>query len=124
MGNLYGGAFDTVGAPGPGIEITITAPGQPARVQVTDAKGLYRFLDLTPGDYRLQAKTLDGSVQTVERVVITSGRNTVMSDLLLFQDVTEYLRCVESHCCGEAAEGCSVGSCIPVLAVKSEKSSR
>ncbi|HEX6862813.1 MAG TPA: carboxypeptidase-like regulatory domain-containing protein [Thermoanaerobaculia bacterium] len=114
-GHLYGRAFDALGAPWSGIEVTSTAPAQTARVQVTDAKGFYRFLGLPPGDYELQVKLPDGSLQTVERVVISAGRNTVMKDFLVFEDAQEYLRCLESDCCGGDTEGCGAGACIPVL---------
>ena len=39
----------------PGVTVTLTG-GQGAQTQVTDEKGEYRFLGLTPGTYEVKAE--------------------------------------------------------------------
>src|SRR5688572_11929767 len=62
-GNLYGTTVDEQGAALPGVTVTVTGVGAPI-VQVTDATGRFRFVNLTPDTYSLNA-TLEG-FSTVE----------------------------------------------------------
>lgn len=110
-GSLYGGAFEEQGAPRAGIEVTLSAPGQEPRVQVTNEKGHYRFVAMIPGEYRLEARMPDGYPYIIPKVVITAGRNTVVGDFLLYHDFMEYLECMERTCCDHVG-------CIPVLLVE------
>lgn len=74
-GNLYGTCLDTDGDTLPGVTVTLLGLGPP-RVELSEAKGEFRFLGLAPGSYVLQA-ALDG-FSTVEHphVVVHVGRNT------------------------------------------------
>ena len=54
-GDLYGTTQDQEGQPLPGVTVTLTGVGAP-RVQVTDAQGNFRFLQLYPGTYALTAE--------------------------------------------------------------------
>lgn len=76
-GNLYGTTTDAQGQALPGVTVAVTGFGAP-RVQVTDAQGQFRFLNLDPGNYALKAE-LDG-FSTVEypAVNIRVGRNTTL----------------------------------------------
>src|SRR6185503_6092809 len=47
-GNLYGTVKDQQGAPLPGVTATLTGQGAP-QVQVSNAQGQFRFLNLAPG---------------------------------------------------------------------------
>ncbi len=62
-GDLYGTVSDQDGQPLPGVTVTVTGVGAP-RTQTTDDTGGFRFLNLSPGVYALEAK-LDG-YSTVE----------------------------------------------------------
>lgn len=72
-GNLFGTVVDEQGQPLPGVTITLTNGGPP-RIQVTNAQGRFRFLELSPGNYTLKAE-LEGFA-TVERsnIEILIGR--------------------------------------------------
>ncbi len=68
-GNLKGTVSDNQGQQLPGVLITITSPVMTGeRVQVTNAEGRYRFLELPPGNYELTAE-LEGFA-TVKRTNI------------------------------------------------------
>ncbi len=54
-GNLYGTVVDDQGAALPGVTVTLSGQGAPA-VQVTDAQGKFRFINLSPGSYKLEAQ--------------------------------------------------------------------
>lgn len=77
-GNLYGRVTDTSGAALPGATVTLTGVGA-TQVQQTDTEGDYRFLGLSPGQYRVEA-ALDGffPVDSPE-VTISVGRSTTAS---------------------------------------------
>src|SRR5688572_18650137 len=53
-GNLYGTTVDEQGAALPGVTVTVAGVGAPI-VQVTDAQGRFRFVNLTPDAYSLSA---------------------------------------------------------------------
>ncbi|HEY0514983.1 MAG TPA: TonB-dependent receptor [Thermoanaerobaculia bacterium] len=63
-GDLYGTATDEQKQALPGVTVTLTGSGAPL-VQVTDAQGKFRFLNLYPGIYALKAE-LEG-FSTIER---------------------------------------------------------
>ncbi|MEO8432210.1 MAG: carboxypeptidase-like regulatory domain-containing protein, partial [Acidobacteriota bacterium] len=51
-GNVYGNVTDEQGGRLPGVSVTLSGVGAP-NTQVTDARGEYRFLNLSPGTYTL-----------------------------------------------------------------------
>jgi hypothetical protein len=51
-GNVYGYVADEQGGRLPGVTVTLTGPGAP-KSQTSDARGEYRFLNLSPGEYTL-----------------------------------------------------------------------
>ncbi len=86
-GNVYGTVKDEKSQPLPGVTMTMTGGGAPA-VTTTDAQGLFRYLGLPPGTYKLQG-TLEGFSPVVyEQVVVSVGRNTTL-ELTMNQAVSE-----------------------------------
>jgi hypothetical protein len=75
-GNIYGTVTDSSGNPLPGVTVTADAGGM-HNTFVTDADGAFRFLRLTPGQYKVTA-SLEG-MGTVSRpvTVVISGNATV-----------------------------------------------
>ncbi|HET9765561.1 MAG TPA: carboxypeptidase-like regulatory domain-containing protein, partial [Thermoanaerobaculia bacterium] len=79
-GSLFGTVTDDQGQALPGVTITLFG-GAPA-IQVSDARGQCRFLDLAPGSYKVKAE-LEGFIQTDSpNVVISAGRNTEFEVIL------------------------------------------
>ena len=76
-GNLYGTVSATDDSALPGVTITVT--GASTLVQVTDARGEFRFLGLSPGTYSLKAELEGFSSLDYENVTINVGRNTTLN---------------------------------------------
>jgi hypothetical protein len=76
-GNLYGQVTDDQGEAVPGVSLTLSGPGA-TRVQVADAEGQFRFLELAPGSYRLLAELEGYSTVEYPAIVIAVGRNTTI----------------------------------------------
>jgi len=74
-GNLYGTVVDEQGSALPGVTVTLSGQGAP-QVQVTDAKGAFRFLNLSPASYQLKAELEGFSTIEYPNVAINVGRNT------------------------------------------------
>ncbi len=74
-GNLYGTVSDQQGAALPGVTITLSGQGAP-QVQVTNAQGQFRFLNLSPGSYGLKAELEGFSTIDYPNITINVGRNT------------------------------------------------
>ncbi|HET9766225.1 MAG TPA: TonB-dependent receptor, partial [Thermoanaerobaculia bacterium] len=74
-GGLYGTVSDQQGAALPGVTVTLTGQGAP-QVQVTNAQGQFRFLNLSPGSYQLKAELEGFSTIDYPNIVINIGRNT------------------------------------------------
>jgi hypothetical protein len=72
--NLYGTVTDEKAQALPGVTITLAGQRAP-EVQVTDAQGIFRFLDLQPGSYQAKAE-LEGFETSVYFPEIHMGRNT------------------------------------------------
>ncbi len=89
QGNLYGTAHDTQGAALPGVTIELTGIGAPS-VQVTNAQGQFRFLNLDPGVYHLTASLEGFSTVEYKEVNIGVGRNTTL-ELTLSPAVEEVI---------------------------------
>ncbi len=77
QGNLYGTVKDTQGAALPGVTVELTGIGAPL-VQVTNAQGQFRFLNLDPGVYHLTASLEGFSTVEYKEVSIGVGRNTTL----------------------------------------------
>jgi hypothetical protein len=71
-GDLYGTVKDTEGGALPGVTVTLKGVGAP-QVQVSDEAGSFRFLNLYPGDYSLQAELEGFSPLDVPRIDIRLG---------------------------------------------------
>ena len=73
-GNLYGSVVDEQGEALPGVTVTLSGKGAP-QVQVTNAKGLFRFIRLGPGSYDLKAELEGFAAVDVPNIAINIGRN-------------------------------------------------
>ncbi len=80
-GNLYGRVLDENGGTLPGVTVTLKGPGAPV-VQTTDARGEYRFLNLSPGRYTISLALAGFSTVTRENVDINLGANTQVTDTM------------------------------------------
>jgi hypothetical protein len=76
-GNLYGTVQDNQGQVLPGVTVTLTGIGA-AQVQVTNAQGEFRFLNLAPGGYSLKAELEGFSTVDYPNITIAVGRNTTI----------------------------------------------
>ena len=74
-GNLYGTVSDQQGAALPGVTVTLSGQGAP-QVQVSNAQGQFRFLNLSPGSYGLKAELEGFSTIDYPNITINVGRNT------------------------------------------------
>jgi hypothetical protein len=81
-GSLTGSTVDANGSPLAGVHLILTGAGAPL-LQVTNAQGELRFLDLAPGSYRLTAALEGFAGVEVPNVVIESGRETRVRITLL-----------------------------------------
>lgn len=89
-GNIKGKVTDEEGIPLPGVTVDISSPVLMGGVhtQITSEEGLYRFVNLPPGEYNLVFR-LDG-FQRVERLNIkVSVKGTVTEDIVLKQAALE-----------------------------------
>jgi hypothetical protein len=76
-GNVYGTVVDEQGDALPGVTVTFKGVGVP-QVQVTNAKGQFRFLGLGPGSYALKAELEGFATVEYPNIVINVGRNTTI----------------------------------------------
>jgi hypothetical protein len=76
-GNLHGRVVDERGGALPGVTVTLSGVGAP-QVQVTNAKGRFRFLNLGPGSYELKAELETFSTVEYPNVNINIGRKTTI----------------------------------------------
>src|ERR1044072_9599221 len=80
-GNLYGTVKDQQGAALPGVTPPPTGQGAPP-VQVTNAQGQFRFLNLSPGSWALKAELEGFSTIDYPNIVVNVGRNTSIEGTL------------------------------------------
>lgn len=73
-GNLYGTVKDDKGQALPGVTVTLTGVSAP-QVQVTDAEGLFRYLNLYPGTYGVKAELEGFSPVEYPDIAIRVGSN-------------------------------------------------
>ncbi len=76
-GNLYGTIVDEQGSPLPGATVTLSGPGTP-QVQVTNAQGQFRFLDVPPGSGQIKAELKGFTTVEYPNLNIQVGRNTTI----------------------------------------------
>ena len=96
-GTVIGSVQDSTGAVIPGASVTITslATGE-LRVQETEASGLYRFVNLVPGQYRLEARS-EGFKQFVQEPIVVEVEASIRIDPVLeIGEVTEVVEVVSS----------------------------
>jgi hypothetical protein len=83
FGSVVGVVTDTSGAPVPGAQVTLTNLGTSEKHEMTsNADGLYQFVNLPPGQYRVEAgKT--GFKRTTREPVTVEVQSTAKIDLAL-----------------------------------------
>src|SRR4030043_490648 len=89
-GNIKGTIMDETGAPLPGVTVELSSPELMGGIhaQTSDDKGLYRFVNLPPGVYKI-VFSLEG-FQKIERInVKVSVRGTITEDIILKQATLE-----------------------------------
>ncbi|MDH3525817.1 MAG: TonB-dependent receptor, partial [Acidobacteriota bacterium] len=74
-GNCYAVVSDSQGARLPGVTVTLTGYGAP-RIQVSNAQGEVRYLNLDPGRYQLSAELEGFGTVEYPNVDVRVGRNT------------------------------------------------
>jgi carboxypeptidase family protein/TonB-dependent receptor-like protein len=80
-GNLYGTVVDEQGGVLPGVSVTLSGQGA-ARAETTDARGQFRFLNLSPGTYAVKLDLTEFATVSRENVVVNVGRNTEMRETM------------------------------------------
>lgn len=73
-GNVVGRVTDASGSPVPGVTVTLSGIGAP-QTFITTSTGDYRFLNLSPGDYRVRAE-LAGFAPVERPVVVNVNANS------------------------------------------------
>ncbi|HVT57728.1 MAG TPA: TonB-dependent receptor [Thermoanaerobaculia bacterium] len=76
-GNIYGKVSDQTGAPLPGVTVTLDT-GVAPQTQVSNAQGEFRFLNLSPGNYKIKTELQGFSTVEYPKIVINVGRNTTI----------------------------------------------
>ena len=85
-GNVYGNVADEQGGRLPGVTVTLAGPGAP-KTQTSDARGEYRFLNLSPGEYTLTYELQGFAKVTKPNVQVSVGQNTETSTELKLTSV-------------------------------------
>jgi hypothetical protein len=74
-GNIFGYVADEQGGRLPGVSVTLTGIGAP-RTQTTDARGEYRFVNLSPGEYTVTHDLQGFTKVTKENVQVAVNQTT------------------------------------------------
>ncbi len=85
-GNIFGNVTDEQGGRLPGVTVTLSGIGAP-KTETTDARGEYRFLNLSPGNYTLSYELQGFSKVTKSDVQVAVGKNTETSAALKLSSV-------------------------------------
>src|SRR5437660_12638460 len=86
-GNIYGTVKAKDGSLLPGVTVTLTGVGAP-QTFITDSSGSFRFLNLSPGSYKVKAE-LTGMGSAVRNAVpVSVGQNTEV-DVVISPSVAE-----------------------------------
>jgi len=84
-GAITGIITDEAGAPLPGVTVTLSGPSlMGTRTYVTDARGVYRFPALPPGNYTIKAE-LQGFTTVVNENIRLSTTTTLTIDITMKQ---------------------------------------
>lgn len=89
-GNLYGRVTDEQGQGLPGVTVTLSGVGAPITA-VTNAQGEYRYLNLSPGSYKLSHQLQGFSTVTRDGIVVNVGKNTEVEFAMKLSAVTAEL---------------------------------
>lgn len=73
-GNIYGRTISNDGSPLPGVTVTLSGIGAP-QTTVSDAQGLFRFINLSPGAYELKAELAGMGSVTRKGISVRVGSN-------------------------------------------------
>src|SRR5262249_16017119 len=73
-GNIFGYVTDEQGGRLPGVTVTVSGIGAP-KTQTTDARGEYRFLNLSPGNYQLAYELQGFWKDTKSEVQVAVAKN-------------------------------------------------
>jgi hypothetical protein len=85
-GSLFGRVVDEQGGALPGVAVTLTGQGAPQLV-TTDARGEFRFVNLTPGTYTFTLALAGFSTVNRENVVVALGRGTELTETMKLSSV-------------------------------------
>lgn len=86
VGSLFGRVVDEQGGALPGVSTTLSGVGAP-QTQVTNPRGEYRFVNLTPGRYSVVHALAGFTTVTHENVIVNLGRTTEIIDTLKLSSV-------------------------------------
>src|SRR5712692_52565 len=85
-GNIFGYVTDEQGGRLPGVNVTLSGIGAP-KTQTTDARGEYRFLNLSPGNYTLSLELQGFSKVTKSDVQVAVAKTTETSAAMKLSSV-------------------------------------
>src|ERR1700730_18312362 len=86
-GNIYGKVQAKDGSVLPGVTVVLTGVGAP-QTNVTDSQGLFRFINLSPGQYSIKAELSGYGTATRSGVRVNVGQNADLT-LTLNPSVSE-----------------------------------
>lgn len=72
-GRIYGTILDEEGMPLPGVTVTLESEMIPTRTGVTSEKGYFRFINLSPGQYKVTMELPGFVTQVREKIPVTIG---------------------------------------------------
>ncbi len=83
FGSITGTVTDATGAPTPGVKITVTnIDNAEKRSMDTNSDGIYQFVNLTPGNYRVEAEK-SGFKKFSRSPIVVEVQNTLRIDVAL-----------------------------------------
>jgi hypothetical protein len=89
-GTVDGAVTDSSGAALPGAQVTLTNTGtQETRAQTTGSEGLYQFVNVIPGQYRLEIEKAGFKHYTHANVVVQVQQDTHIDAAMALGQVTE-----------------------------------
>jgi hypothetical protein len=94
-GTIVGRILDEQGAVLPGVTVTL-AGGQGSQTQVTDEKGEYRFVGLTPGTYELKTDLAGFAPRTERNLDVGLARTLTVNLTLKLGGLTESVDVISS----------------------------
>ena len=92
-GAIHGLVVTDDDMPIPGVTVTITAPGRPNRIAITNAEGRYSFMGVAPGRYMVSTE-LSGFNTTTMRVSVTQEEGATITTAMRVAGVTETITVV------------------------------